>query len=244
MNRHLGIVDPKAQQPLSHAHQQPSSVLQERKKPSKELVKDTRVTMKRSLEGAEEHSKKRPSRKKTGKKVADEPPPAAAAAAAATSEDAKKSTASEVEEFTAEELSKMSRSERKRHREKKRRNDVNKGFEDLMNLLLEIDPSVRSEAEERSKRGQFKSGTPNAAAAGSSAPAQAEENLLSRVDLITKTTEVLRRVHRENEDRKSIIEQLLRKTNERQSTDPDGAVTLRSANGGIVMVRSNGMKPP
>ena len=35
----------------------------------------------------------------------------------------------------------MSRSERKRDREKKRRSDVNKGFDNLMNLLLEIDPT-------------------------------------------------------------------------------------------------------
>ena len=184
--------------------------------------------MKRSRDAED----KRPSRKKTtttstSSKSADETPAV----------DAKKSAVSELEEFTPEELSKMSRSERKRHREKKRRNDVNKGFEDLMNLLLEIDPSVRSEAEERSKRGQFKSGSP-AAAAPVAAPAPPEENLLSRVDLITKTTEVLRRVHRENEDRKAIIEQLLRKTNETtQSIDKDGGVTLRSANGGIIMVR-------
>jgi hypothetical protein len=98
---------------------------------------------------------------------------------------------------SAEELSKMTRSERKRHREKKRRNDVNKGFDDLMTLLLEIDPDVRLEAEERARRGQWKG----------SIGAQ-EENLLSRVDLISRTVQVLSRVHRENEERKLIIESL------------------------------------
>jgi hypothetical protein len=101
--------------------------------------------------------------------------------------------------FSPEDLSKLSRSERKRHREKKRRSDVNKGFDDLMNLLVEIDPKVRIEAEERARRGQWKG----------SIGAQ-EDNLLSRVDLITRTVDVLRRVHRENEERKVIIVELTR----------------------------------
>jgi Helix-loop-helix DNA-binding domain len=92
------------------------------------------------------------------------------------------------------ELAKMSRSERKRHREKKRRSDVNKGFDDLMALLLEIDPTVRAEAEDRARRGQWK-GTFGAQ----------EDNMLSRVDLISRAVDVLRRVHRENEERKQII---------------------------------------
>jgi hypothetical protein len=101
--------------------------------------------------------------------------------------------------FSPEDLSKLSRSERKRHREKKRRSDVNKGFDDLMNLLVEIDPKVRIEAEERARRGQWKG----------SIGAQ-EDNLLSRVDLITRTVDVLRRVHQENEERKVIIMELAR----------------------------------
>jgi hypothetical protein len=105
----------------------------------------------------------------------------------------------EEDYFSPEDLSKLSRSERKRHREKKRRSDVNKGFDDLMNLLVEIDPKVRIEAEERARRGQWKG----------SLGAQ-EDNLLSRVDLITRTVDVLRRVHRENEERKGIIMELTR----------------------------------
>jgi hypothetical protein len=68
-----------------------------------------------------------------------------------------------------------------------------------MNLLVEIDPKVRIEAEERARRGQWKG----------SIGAQ-EDNLLSRVDLITRTVDVLRRVHRENEERKVIIMELTR----------------------------------
>lgn len=102
--------------------------------------------------------------------------------------------------LSPEVLAKMSRSERKRHREKKRRSDVNKGFDDLTALLLEIDPVVRAEAEDRAKRGQWKS------TAGGQ-----EDNILSRVELIGRTVEVLRRVHKENEQRKLIIEQLLQR---------------------------------
>lgn len=103
-------------------------------------------------------------------------------------------------------LASLSRSERKRYREKKRRSDVNKGFEDLMSLLLEIDPQVRAEAEERARRGQWKG------ALGSQ-----EDNLLSRVDLISRTVHVMRRLHEENEQRKLIIDQLVQENNRRDS---------------------------
>ena len=99
-------------------------------------------------------------------------------------------------------LSKLSRSERKRHREQKRRSDVNKGFEALMTILIQIDPQVKHEAQERARRGLSKGG-----------PAGAhDDNLLSRVDLVNRTAEVLRRIHQENEQRKKIIETLIAKT--------------------------------
>ena len=109
----------------------------------------------------------------------------------------KKRTSEEAGYVFPEDLAKMSRSERKRHREKKRRSDVNRGFDELMGLLIEIDPDVRAEAEEKARRGQWKGNL-----------GAAEENLLSRVDLICRTVEVLRRVHLENEQRKLIIAQL------------------------------------
>ena len=72
-------------------------------------------------------------------------------------------------------------------------------FDALTHLLLEIDPVVHAEAEDRARRGQLK---------GGNAVTQ-EENLLSRVELIERTVEVLRRVHKENQERKLIIEHLL-----------------------------------
>jgi hypothetical protein len=104
----------------------------------------------------------------------------------------------EDQDVSANDFAKMSRSERKRHREKKRRNDVNKGLDELMNLLLEIDPNLRKDTEEyRVRRGKSK--------AGGGAAGAHDDNLLSRVDLISHAVEVLRRVHRENEERKKVI---------------------------------------
>jgi hypothetical protein len=103
-------------------------------------------------------------------------------------------------------LASLSRSERKRYRERKRRSDVNKGFEDLMTLLVEIDPEVRLEAEERARRGQWKG-----------VVSSQEENLLSRVDLISRTVIVLRRLHEENEQRKLIIGQLIQESSRNDS---------------------------
>ena len=66
-----------------------------------------------------------------------------------------------------------------------------------MELLVEIDPVVKAEHEDRTRRG--------------GAAAASEEHLLSRVELIGRTVQVLKRVHKENEERKLIIQQLLQK---------------------------------
>lgn len=104
---------------------------------------------------------------------------------------------------TGLDFAKMSRSERKRHRERKRRSDVNKGFDELMSVLLEIDPDVRAEAEEKAIKGQWK---------GIGRDGSSEDNMLSRVELIGRAVEVLRRVHTENEERKQIIATLMRRS--------------------------------
>lgn len=103
------------------------------------------------------------------------------------------------EDPTEQEVAAMSRSERKRHREKKRRSDVNKGFDELMALLLEIDPEVRADAEERASKGQCKRSL-----------GAHEDNVLSRVDLIATAVRVLRRVHTENVKHKKMIDEFLK----------------------------------
>jgi len=114
--------------------------------------------------------------------------------------DPKKRSHAEIEEDpTEQEVAAMSRSERKRHREKKRRSDVNKGFDELMALLLEIDPEVRADAEERASKGQCKRSL-----------GAHEDNVLSRVDLIATAVRVLRRVHTENSKHKKMIDEFLK----------------------------------
>jgi hypothetical protein len=64
----------------------------------------------------------------------------------------------------------MSRSERKRHREKKRRGQVNAGFDDLKDLLIRIDPNMNDREE------------------------------INRVDLIGRAVVVMNQLYDENED--------------------------------------------
>ena len=67
------------------------------------------------------------------------------------------------------EFSQMSRSERKRHREKRRRGQVNSGFDDLKDLLVRIDPEINEREE------------------------------INRVDLIGRAVIVMKQLHDENE---------------------------------------------
>ena len=93
----------------------------------------------------------------------------------------------------------MTRSQRKCHRERRRRSEVNKGFDDLTSLLWDIDSKMmRTEIESRAQRGKKQSNLPS------------EDIILSRVDLINFTITLLRRLHTENEQRKEIIATLTR----------------------------------
>mmetsp|Transcript_16677 Transcript_16677/g.23504 ORF Transcript_16677/g.23504 Transcript_16677/m.23504 type:complete len:355 (-) Transcript_16677:337-1401(-) len=117
-----------------------------------------------------------------------------------------------------EDLSRMSRSERKRHREKKRRSDVNKGFDDLMALLMEIDPAVKAEAEEKARRTNGRPANVKVNDLDSSA-------LINRVDLISRAVTALERVHKENEERKLLIADL----SSRLSGDTPASASAASA---------------
>lgn len=100
------------------------------------------------------------------------------------------------EEVVATELS---RSERKCLREKKRRNDVNRGLDQLLSLVFEIDPEIKLEAEERVKKTH-----------GVLTKALRESPLLSRLELVNHAIATLERVHKENEERKRVISHLSR----------------------------------
>jgi hypothetical protein len=104
------------------------------------------------------------------------------------------------DDFGTSNLLEMSRSERKREREKKRRGDVNRGLDQLMTLVFTIDPELRAEAEERHRKSH-----------SNRVVTRAEpEAMLSRVELINATVATLHRVHQENEERKMVIAQLSR----------------------------------
>jgi len=90
-----------------------------------------------------------------------------------------------------------SRSERKRNREQKRRDDVNKGLEQLTKMVFVIDPQLKAAAEDRAKKSHGRTAVP-------------ESQLLSRVELVTSAVATMGRVHQENEMRKVIIAQLSR----------------------------------
>ena len=113
----------------------------------------------------------------------------------------KKRKKPEVTSYTYESLAEMSRSERKRHREKKRRGDVNKGLDDLMALIFKIDPPLKQAAEERQRKH-----SQNSRSTKTGEP----EAILSRVELITSTVAILNRIHLENEGRKTLISHLAR----------------------------------
>jgi Helix-loop-helix DNA-binding domain len=101
------------------------------------------------------------------------------------------------DEVDAGVIARMTRSERKCHRERRRRSEVNKGFDDLTSLLWEIDATtMRTEIENRAQRGKKQANLPT------------EDIFLSRVDLITCTISLLRRLHVENEQLKSVVNTL------------------------------------
>jgi hypothetical protein len=99
------------------------------------------------------------------------------------------------DDISEEVYARMSRSERKRYREKKRRSEVNKGFDDLTALLLKVDPQVSadSDADEKSSGGR------------SASMKEGENPVLNRVDLITRTIKALDRMSRENDEFKALL---------------------------------------
>lgn len=111
------------------------------------------------------------------------------------------------------------RAELKCQREKKRRRDMNKGFSGLMSTLVKIDPNIVADADLQDSAGSSSSSAPN------------------RVEVISRTTVVLDRIHRENEDRKVQIAELSAKlevaTNERNQAR---ALVLASNNKGSAFV--------
>jgi Helix-loop-helix DNA-binding domain len=85
------------------------------------------------------------------------------------------------------------KSERKRTRERQRRSDLASAFEELATLVAQIDPE-EEDGDTRGKRGRRKSDDPP------------DVDSMTRLDLIGRTTGVLRRLQRENADLRRRIE--------------------------------------
>jgi hypothetical protein len=83
------------------------------------------------------------------------------------------------------------RQEKKRNREQQRRNALNDGLDRLLELIFEIDPNLKAEAEIRARQSSYRGRIPSI-----------EHCLLSRVEILDHGIMTLRRIHRENEDRK------------------------------------------
>jgi hypothetical protein len=108
---------------------------------------------------------------------------------------------------------KNNRNERKRQLEKKRRDEVNNGLDKMMELLFEIDPKSRAESRVRQMgaHGGTNNNNTNNNVTSEDATADAKYNslhALNRVDLIHRSTELLRTLHYENQDLKKLVAEL------------------------------------
>lgn len=91
------------------------------------------------------------------------------------------------------------RQEKKRNREQQRRNALNDGLDRLLELIFEIDPNLKAEAEIRARQSSYRGRVPNI-----------EHSLLSRVEILDHGIMTLRRIHRENEDRKLALAHIVK----------------------------------
>lgn len=93
------------------------------------------------------------------------------------------------------------KSERKRQREKQRRSDLANAFDELANLLSRIEPDdldASSNSRRRRRRNSADDG----------AEADADAAGMTRLDLIGRTVDALRRLHRENAElRQNLLDQ-------------------------------------
>ena len=84
------------------------------------------------------------------------------------------------------------KSERKRQREKQRRSDLSNAFDELAAFIVEVEPET-GEAEADIKKKRKKSGEGD------------ESTGITRLDLIGHALRIMKRLHRENEERRRII---------------------------------------
>jgi Helix-loop-helix DNA-binding domain len=98
------------------------------------------------------------------------------------------------------------KSERKRKRERQRRSDLTNALDELAAIVAQIDPDEHSDAAAQKKRrrksGEAETGSAAAAAAAAAAANDMDSTNMTRLDLVGRTTMVLRRLQRENSELK------------------------------------------
>lgn len=87
----------------------------------------------------------------------------------------------------------VGKSERKRQREKQRRSDLANAFDELNSLLTRVDPEESETSQSKSRRRRKSVGDSSEADQPS-----AEASGLTRLDLIGRTIETIKKLHQEN----------------------------------------------
>jgi hypothetical protein len=96
------------------------------------------------------------------------------------------------DELGGDEVETSKRSERKRQREKQRRSDLSNAFDELAAFIVQVEPEAgESDSDAKKKRKKNEGGE--------------DSSGITRLDLIGRALRIMKRLHRENEERKRII---------------------------------------
>ena len=112
------------------------------------------------------------------------------------------------DDVAGEENETSKRSERKRQREKQRRTDLSNAFDELAAFIVQIEPEAgESEMDMKKKRKR------------SSADVGDDAGGITRLDLIGRALRIMKRLHRENEERKRMIDHMRERGGRPQNSD-------------------------
>ena len=84
------------------------------------------------------------------------------------------------------------RSERKRRREKQRRSDLSNAFDELAAFIFQVEPGSEDDRDKKGKKRKTSDGGEDSAG-------------ITRLDLIGRALRIMKRLYRENEERKRVI---------------------------------------
>jgi hypothetical protein len=127
------------------------------------------------------------------------------------------------------------KSERKRKRERQRRSDLTNALDELAALVSQIDPEEQSDTTAQKKR-RRKSGEAEAAAGNN----ELDSTNMTRLDLVGRTTMVLRRMQRENAELKRRLEEQQSRSSGDDKVSVLGVSTLTRQSRWTVVRRSRG----